>query len=142
MRKNKTISTFSIAAFALLAAAVPGYSQTGSIDSRTEKSGIAAPGSGLQLSFNTAPRFSNGFTEAEKVMNTTPVRTSPSSSAPRAKIQFSTVERKLSFASQFSIYEVPSLKSKNQFSSDDEAGPQRSKNHVTFVPSRGQKIPG
>ena len=147
MRRNKTLSSFSIAAIALLAAAVPGLAQAQSSGSRAEeKSRVPALGSGLQLAFNrnsgpTFPRAGISFVEPKSLVDTAPVASSTLSPAAfKTTSRFTTTERKFSFDSQFNWYQAPSS-SKAQFRTDDERGARRSNWSVSFVPSRGPKFP-
>lgn len=150
MRKNKTLSSLSLAAVAVVAAAVPCFAQDHSSESRAaENSLVAASGAGFEMAFNresraTAPRNGLGSVEPKNIVDTAPVVTSPatlSKAAFKGTDRSALIENKFSFNSQLSWYEAPSFNSKSQFRVDDESVPERSTKLITFVPSRGQKLP-
>src|SRR5262249_35589187 len=146
MSRTKTLSSLSIAAIALLAAATTSFAQNQSATKANRS--LAAPGSGVELASNHGSRtvfHFAGFAEPKTIADTAK-KPSPPTLSPalfKSTEQFSIVKPGLSFDSNPSVYEVvPSLSSKQQFRSDDESSKEKSKSSVTFVPSRGQKIPG
>lgn len=143
MRRNKIFSTLSVAAVALLAAAVPCFAQDQSSGSK-----FAAPGSGFELVFMRQARAieaSSGFGFVEPKDAAQFVHMNKSSTLRLAFInatrQFTFMKNQLSFDPQTIRFEAPSLDSKKQFRTDDEIGAERAKRRVTFVPSRGPKVP-
>jgi hypothetical protein len=147
MTKNKTLSNLSIAAIALLAAAVPcvAQSQSNHTDSRT-LSAVEARGTGLSLAFNKNP-FAGGAAglEASAVESKTTVKVASAKSSPRLTVatfnsasQFTT-ESKRFFSAPLTAYEPVTFDSKPQFRVDDYTPSKPSR--VSFVPSRGPWMP-
>jgi hypothetical protein len=148
MSRNKTLSSLAIAAFVVLGAATQSFAQAQSSFSRAESNrNVAAPASGPALAFNR-PSFAivpfSGISTSKNVAGTPNGAGSPVLSAATFKStdHFSFVKNQLRFESPSTVYEVvPSFSSKQQFRSDDEGRVERSNHRITFVPSRGQKIP-
>lgn len=143
MRRTKTFSSLSVAAIALLAAAVPCVAQNQSSGSK-----LAAPGSGFELVFNRQARaneLGSGFVFIEAKDAAQVLQVNKSSMLSLALInatrQFSFMKNELSLDPQTIRFETPSLDFKKQFRTDDEIGAERGKRHLTFVPSRGPKVP-
>lgn len=145
MTKHKTISSLSIAAIALVAAAVPAL-----VQGQTEPSGKnATPAVEQTIAFNlesTAVRKSRITTpEVELVKANNVARTVKplvlSSSAVKGQNNFTSAASSSRFASQVNFNEAGPVdpQAKKQFRTD-ESEISKTK-QVVFVPSRGQKLP-
>ena len=146
MRRNKTISSLSIAAIALLAAAVPCFAQSQSTGKNAETASVVAEsGSGLELALNRDSRVTAPSTDSAPVETKNRPDASNSRSLTPAAFKtagtFSMVEQKFSFVKQPAQFEAPSIDLRTQFRTDDETNVERSSNRITFVPSRGPKFP-
>jgi hypothetical protein len=140
MRRNKTISSLSIAAIALLAAAVPCFAQSQSPGKGAETADVvAAPSSGLELALNRDSRVTAPRTDTAPVVSNP--RTGLTPAAFKTTGTFSMVEQKFSFVKQPVQFETPSIDLRTQFRTDDETNVERTSNRITFVPSRGPKFP-
>jgi hypothetical protein len=128
----------AIAAIILIAAAIPSLAQTKS--DLSSKRVFAAPGSGLDLTFNYSRPSTEIRSSEPKTSVEHPVvpKLSP---AMFTADRFSYVNNKMSFTPQFTIYDSAKMNSKRQFRTDDDLAVTASKHRVTFVPSMGQKIP-
>lgn len=144
MRRSKSLSSFSIAAVALLAAAaVPCFAQNQSSGPAEVKSGLVADGNVLDLLFNRksnseAPRTGFVFIEPKNLADTAHVTTSSALSRAIFKVtnQLNAKENEFSFDLQLHPYNP-----NKQFLTDDESDAEQSKSRITFVPSRGPKFP-
>jgi hypothetical protein len=153
--RKRTLIKLSIAAVAMLTVAVPSFGQEAAPSFGQEQVGesktLAAPGSGLELALNLEPRTTvsrsglvaletKTVSDAASITSVTPPVTlvTLKSSQP-----FSFVKRTDPLASPAIRFEgVSSFSSKPRFRADYEGGEEPAKQRVTFVPSRGQKIPG
>ena len=133
-----TTSRLAIAAIILIAAAIPSFAQTKSADV-SARTVHAAPGSGLELAFHRTPVSTADFRTIEP---TDSVKRAPVTltAAMFTSAPFDYVGQK-TFTPQFTIYDTNQIDSKVQFSTDSDGAMTPSKHRVTFVPSKGQKIP-
>jgi hypothetical protein len=142
MTTHKTISSLAIAVIAVLAAAAPSFAQSNSTDFVAANRVVAAPGSGLNLTSDRHLVAPVAKTGAPAVESTHVAESSRGLSVESfmAPVQFSVVKDQPSFAPEYKLYATPTYNSKPQFSSDDDTQ-SRTGNRITFVPSRGQKLP-
>ena len=151
MRKNKVLSNLSMAAIALVAAAVPCFAQIQTTEARGESAKIsAAAESGSMLAFNrTSPGVSAGrvnasFVQPKGALEIAPVKTastfSPADfkSSTKSSGQF-TRENRFSFGTQVQVYEAATFDPRPQFNVDNYVPRERPR--VTFVPSRHPWLP-
>jgi hypothetical protein len=136
---RKTFTKLSIAAVVLLAGAIPCFAQTQSIAYAAD-----AKSSGLELALNresgaTSPVAGFVVVEPKSVADT---KTSPTltPAAFKTSDRFVKAENNLSGEAQTIWSTDTSFSYKPQFRSD-ESNAQTSRNRVTFVPSRGPKVP-
>ncbi len=151
MTTHKTISTLSIAAIAFLAAATPSLAQVQSEQSSKDLQGsLAAPAVEQTLASNrdlagaTASRVATTEVKRTSVNNAAPT-TSPiklSASAFQVPNHFTSAESRRFVSQQvnFSDAGPKDPTAKKQFRADDDESVSRTKG-ITFVPSRGQKLP-
>jgi hypothetical protein len=146
MTTHKTISSLSIAAIALMAAAVPAMAQ-----GQTEPSGKSVSADGVttvqtiatNLESSTVRKSRSITPKVEPAANA--VRTSKplvfSASAFKGQNQFTSTANTTNFANQVNFKDAGPFDpgAKKQFRAD-ESEITRTK-EVTFVPSRGQKLP-
>lgn len=150
MTRHKTISSLSIAAIALLAAAVPSFAQAQldqssrdmqrSVDTQAIEQTIA---SNTELIAAAKLRVTTPAT-SEVVKNVTRT-TSPRLSASTFKLQNNfTSGASSQFVSSkptFNYASPSDPSARKQFRSDDYDSSSTGRKLVTFVPSRGQKLP-
>ena len=143
---RKTFTKLSIAAVVLLAGSIPCFAQTQSIAYAADAKSTAV-GSGLELALNrqssvTSPLTGFVVVEPKNVADTKHV-TSPALTAAAFKTSdhFVKAENNFSGDSQTIWSTKTSINSKPQFRINDESNAQTSRNRVTFVPSRGPKVP-
>jgi hypothetical protein len=136
---RKTFTKLSIAAVVLLAGAIPCFAQTQSIAYAAD-----AKSSGLELALNkessvTSPVTGFVVVEPKRVAD---IETSPTLTPAAFKTSDRFVKSEDSFScdSQQIWSTNTSFNSKPQFG-NDESNAQTSRNRVTFVPSRGPKVP-
>jgi len=147
MTTRKTISSLSIAAIALMAAAVPAMAQ-----GQTEPSGKSASGDGVTtvqtIATNlesSAVRKSRSITPKVEPAANNAVRSNKplvlSASAFKGENQLTSTANHSNFANQVSFKDAGPIDpgAKKQFRAD-ESEITRTK-EVAFVPSRGQKLP-
>ena len=146
MTTHKTISSLSIAAIALMAAAVPAMAQ-----GQTEPAGKNISGDGVttvqtiatNLESSTVKKSRSITPKVEPAPNA--VRTSKplvfSASAFKGQNQFTSTANTTNFANQVNFKDAGPIDpgAKKQFRAD-ESEITRTK-EVAFVPSRGQKLP-
>jgi len=147
MTTHKTISSLSIAAIALMAAAVPAMAQ-----GQTEASGKSVSGEGVttvqtiatNLESSTV-RKSRSITAKVEPASNNSVRTNKplvlSASAFKGQNQFTSIAKDSNFANQVNFKDAGPIDpgAKKQFRAD-ESEVTRTR-EVAFVPSRGQKLP-
>lgn len=140
MTRHKTISSFSIAAIALVAAAVPAMAQ--GQPEPSVKSGLDAT---IALNLESSAVRKSRVVTPEVEPATNIARTVKplvlSASAFKGQNHFTSAASKTNFANQVSFKDaVPAdPQAKKQFRAD-ESEVSRTKS-VAFVPSRGQKLP-
>jgi hypothetical protein len=147
MTTHKTISSLSIAAIALVAAAVPAMAQ-----GQTEPSGKSVSSVGVTtvqtIASNlesSAVRKSRSITPKVEPAANNAVRTNKplvlSASAFKGQNQFTATAKNSDFANQVNFKDAGPIDpgAKKQFRAD-ESEITRTK-EVAFVPSRGQKLP-
>lgn len=149
MTRHKTISSLSIAAIALLAAASPSFAQTQSEQSGSVTPGtVATPVIEQTLASNrelTATKSRVAATEVEKTSVNNAARTARPFVLPanafKVPNHFTSAEasRFVNGQMNFSNAGPSDPGAKKQFRADDEdnSKPKR----ITFVPSLGQKLP-
>jgi hypothetical protein len=132
------LSKLSLAAATLLAAAVPSLAQTDSLKARTEPALV----SNVQtVALNTDRSVNEPVVNYALPSNTVTNSTTTKTKFSAAKFQASIQEvgnSNLSFQPQTTIYELQ-LNSAKQFK--DDLSEQSSRSKISFVPSRGQKLP-
>jgi len=147
MTTHKTISSLSIAAIALMAAAVPAMAQ-----GQTEPAGKSISGDGVttvqtiatNLEASTVRKSRSITPKIEPVVNNA-VRTNKplvfSASAFKGQNQFTSTANNSNFVNQVNFKDAGPIDpgAKKQFRAD-ESEVTRTK-EVAFVPSRGQKLP-
>ena len=151
MTTHKTISTLSIAAIALLAAAAPSLAQVQSEQpSKDTQSSLAAPvveltlASNRELAATTASRVATTEVKRTTVNNSAPTAVSFKLPASAFKVtnHFTSAESQRFVNQQVNFNDAgpKDPTAKKQFRADDDESGSRTKS-VTFVPSRGQKLP-
>ena len=135
---RKTFTKLSIAAVVLLAGAIPCFAQTQSIAYAAD-----VKSSRLELALDkescaTSPVA--GFVVEPKTVSD--IKTSPTLTPAAFKTSDHFVKTKNNFSGEAQTIwtTATSFSSKRQFKSD-ESNAQTSGNRVTFVPSRGPKVP-
>ena len=156
MTTHKTISTLSIAAIALLAAAAPSLAQVQSEQSSKDRQGsVAAPAaaqtigetlaSNRELAAATASRVATtafkGASVNNAARNASPFKLS--ASAFKAPNHFTSAEssRFVNQRVNFNDAGPGDPNAKKQFRADDDASDSSRTKRFAFVPSRGQKLP-
>ncbi len=142
MTNKQTLTSLSIAAIALMAAAVPCFAQTSAIETRPE---AGAAVSEVAVAINRTPG---------SVMNVAPASSElPSTKAvtPNRGITFSVETFKATshtttstsnfLKSQPTTEETVLTFSMKQLKVDNDVGSERRTSRIEFVPSRGQKLP-
>ena len=148
MTRHKTISSLSIAAIALLAAAAPSFAQTQSDQSGKDTPGsVATPAIEQTIASNreltAVTRSRAGATEVER----TNVKPASSFILPARAFKvpdhFTSAETSRFVNGQMNFMNAgPSdPTAKKQFRADDDSANSSRAKGVTFVPSRGQKLP-
>ena len=152
MTRHKAISSLSIAAIALLAASAPSFAQTQSDQSGKDTSGsVATPAIEQTIASNreltAVTRSRAGTTEVEPTSVNNAARTASSFILPanafKVPNHFTSAEASRFINQQMNFINAgPSdPTARKQFhAGDDSANSSRAKG-VTFVPSRGQKLP-
>lgn len=151
MTRRKTISSLSITAIALLAAAVPSFAQGQSDQSNRDLQSSVALQSEQAIASNTeliATTRSGVATTArgiEVVNNVTRTAGPLVLSAKSFQVQnnYTSITSSQFVRPQLSLMDAgPSDPSgRKQFRGDDDNSSSRGRKLVTFVPSRGQKLP-
>ena len=138
MTRHKKLSSLSIAAAAILAAAIPCVAQIQSDELRAETGGraaitVAEPTVAMNRE-RLAPKTTTVVTPSAQ-----PLSLSPAMFAQAAD-QFSAGATQRFLTSQANIFTPREDVSRKQFKADDDYGPSQ-RPQFTFVPSRGQKLP-
>ncbi len=153
MTRHKTISKLSIAAFALLAAAVPSFAQAQldqssrdmqvSVETQAIEQTIASNAELIAAAKGGVTTPSTSEVDRSSVKNVTRPA-SPKLSAGAFKLQnnFTSVSSQFVSPKLTFNYDSPSAPSaRKQYRSDDYDSTSTGRKLVTFVPSRGQKLP-
>jgi hypothetical protein len=143
---RKTFTKLSIAAVVLLAGAIPCFAQNQSIAYAADAKSTTAVGSGLELALNKQSSAISPVTGFVLVESKSVADTKHLTAPTLTPAAFKTSERFVKAKDNFSGYAQPiwstdtSFNPKSQFR-NDESNAQASRNRVTFVPSRGPKVP-
>ena len=140
MTRHKTLSSLSIAATTIFLAAIPCFAQTRPDESNaatTETAAITIIQPALAMNRDLAPK------RVAVPKKSDPRASQPSLSASMFKQstnQFSTTANPGFVTSQKTSFEPGPDFSKQRFSADENNGPAP-RPRITFVPSKGQKLP-
>jgi len=156
MTTKQTFSRLAIAATALLAAAVPAFAQSRSVDSSFATSGaVTQTRTESVVAFNSIAKLMNIYrtgtkgSVAEPAIKLTPSKTAlAANSRPDlslAKFMSAGSQKSLSMDSGFTVprttvYDTRTTLPTHHFNADEDSG-SRPRKAVSFVPSRGQKLP-
>jgi len=142
MKKSITFANLSIAAIAFLAATVPCFAQSASTESSADLTIVSTTrDNSMTLALNkvgaTAPAES---VREATVSSTTSVAKNTQKLSPSAfKVSDELTTGSKHFFGAAQLYEADTLESKRQFRVDEHTTSERSS--VTFVPSRGPRLP-
>jgi len=148
MTRNKTISSLSIAAIALVAAAVPALAQGQSEPSgknASEATPVVEQTIASNLESSAARQFRSTTAEVQPLVANNLNRTTKplvlSTSAFKGQNRFTSAATNGRFASQLNFKDAGPVdpKAKPQFRADESE--TSNTKQVVFVPSRGQKLP-
>jgi hypothetical protein len=142
MKKNITLTNLLLAAVAFLAATVPCFAQSASTESPADSTSVSSTrDSGVTLALNnvraTAPAFR--FREAAVSPTTTVAKNTLKLTPSAFKVSDELTSGSERFFGTAQIYQSDTLDSKRQFRVDEDTPTEQSK--VTFVPSRGPRMP-
>lgn len=148
MTSRQKLSSLLIAATALLAASVPCFAQSQSVESRHELTSAAMTVVEPAIALNRERTTAESLIANEDLMPKSMTAVTSSANRPRVSLamfkqsgsQFSTGESQRFVVPQSTIYDNRVDDSKKQFRADEDGG-TASRPRVTFVPSRGQKLP-
>jgi hypothetical protein len=140
MTNYKSLSGLSIAAIALLATAAPCFSQGQSDHSASNTQNVQTVAIEQTVASNREMTVPTNSRFAKPVPTTRPVTLSASNFEVKSQFMAPTNSR---FTNQINLDPAATddLSGKKQYRSDDQDASATSTKNITFVPSRGQKIP-